>query len=144
MPLHNISPKNTYYNYYLVFFGFPAAVLSPFCSCLLSSASCFPFIASTTDPTSAASRSTEATSKGSAYFENKILEKSNQDFLDLQSEPGVLILLPNWVSRIIYYYSSEINADIFILDELGEYSVYLYRYNEPKHIWICPPVQVVE
>ena len=71
-------------------------------------------------------------------------EKSNQDFLDSQSEPGLKFALPNWASKVVYSYSSAIDADIFVLDELGEYSVYLYHYYEPKHFWICPPIQVVE
>ena len=78
-------------------------------------------------------------------FVRRLLDgKTNQDFLDLQSESGFFFTIPNWVKNSLYQFSPELKTQVHFLDEAGEYVVSLERGFEPKHIWICPPIRVVD
>lgn len=71
-------------------------------------------------------------------------ENTNLDFIDLQREPGMFFPYPNWASPVKSMYSPQEDVYIHFLDEVGEYSISLWRGNDPRHLWICPPIQVVE
>ncbi len=77
-------------------------------------------------------------------------ENTNLDFVDLQREPGMLFPIPYWASPTISKYSPQEDVYIHVLDEVGEYSISLERgmvaniLGDTRHIWICPPIQVVE
>jgi hypothetical protein len=71
-------------------------------------------------------------------------ENTNLDFIGLQREPGMLFSIPNWASPSKSLYSSQEDVYIHFLDDVGEYSISLERGSDPHHIWICPPIQVVE
>lgn len=71
-------------------------------------------------------------------------ENTNLDFIDLQREPGLYFPVPSWGIFSKSKYSPQEDVYIYFLDEVGEYSIFLWRLEDPKHLWICPSIQVVE
>jgi len=73
-------------------------------------------------------------------------EKTYQDVLDLQSEPGEFFFpMPSWTSEVLYYYSAADEVNIFILDTIGEHFFYAdYDWKGISFLWLCPPFQVVD
>ena len=55
------------------------------------------------------------------FVRNFLDEKTYQDVLDLQSEPGEFFSMPSWTSEVLYYYSAADDVNFYILDTIGEH-----------------------
>lgn len=77
-------------------------------------------------------------------FVSRLIDgKTFQDLLDLQSEPGELYPAPSWVVDAQKYSASDSEDSIYVLDEPGEYALYVYSLS-PEILWLCAPRQVIE
>ena len=82
------------------------------------------------------------------YIEYFIEDKTTQDYLDLQGEPGKWFDPPNWSVRA-FKRGTEWNESLgvkvynFSLTEIGENLVYIRGHNPPS-VWFCPPIWVID
>jgi len=67
--------------------------------------------------------------------------KTYQDILDLQSEPGEYYPRPSWIVHAAGYYSTTAEVWIILLDEAGDYFIYLGTVH---NLWNCAPFKVIE
>ena len=76
------------------------------------------------------------------YFQD---EKTYQDVLELQNEPGEHFAMPGWTLEAQYYFSAAYETNTYILDTIGEHFFYLdYNWKGISFLWLCPPFQVVD
>jgi hypothetical protein len=75
---------------------------------------------------------------------NQLLdEKTFNDLLDWQEEPGVYRKAPPWIDHPRYSFSFELEKIIHYLDQVGNYAILLHSEN-PSSLWFCGPFRVVE
>jgi hypothetical protein len=73
---------------------------------------------------------------------NQLLdEKTFDDLLDWQGEPGVYRPAPSWIDHPRSIYSEE--GMVHYLDQVGNYAILLYS-GYPSSLWFCEPFLVVE
>jgi len=71
-----------------------------------------------------------------------------RDLQEAQSKPGEYFPMPNWVVQAVDFgsiwdHSLEGEVHRFLLDQQGEYALYVGRY-DPDRLWFCTPVWVVD
>lgn len=75
---------------------------------------------------------------------NHILEdKTFEDLLDWQPEPGVYVPHPSWIEHPRSTYSLEAKITVHFLDQVGNYATLVGGYN-PSSLWFCEPFRVIE
>lgn len=86
--------------------------------------------------------------KADLYIEYFIEDKTTQDYLALQGEPGKWFEPPDWSVRA-FKRGTEWNESLglkvytFSLTEIGENLIYIGGHNPPS-FWFCPPIWVIE
>jgi hypothetical protein len=75
-------------------------------------------------------------------------DKTYQDLLAMQSEPGEYFQEPSWVlwdPRILRGWNESVDGEVFtfMLDKVGEHVIYAGTYS-PGAIWFCAPMVVTE
>jgi hypothetical protein len=75
---------------------------------------------------------------------NQILEdKTFNDLLDWQDEPGVYRSPPDWIAHPRSTFSYEAEKTVHYLDQVGNYATLVGGFN-PSSLWFCEPFRVVE
>ena len=82
--------------------------------------------------------------KNMQLWVNQILnDKTFEDLLDWQDEPGVYRAAPTWIEHPCSTYSYEVEKTVHYLDQVGSYATLVGSIN-PASLWFCEPFRVVE
>jgi hypothetical protein len=75
---------------------------------------------------------------------NQLLEeKTFQDLVDWQEEPGVYLPPPKWIDHPRTMFSEEAGTLVHFLDKIGNYAI-LIGDSGQSSLWFCEPFSVVE
>jgi hypothetical protein len=70
-------------------------------------------------------------------------DKTIDDLVDWQEEPGVYLSPPPWVDHPFALYNFEVETEVHHLDQVGYYAV-VVGDNLMRILWFCEPFNVVE
>jgi hypothetical protein len=70
-------------------------------------------------------------------------DKTFDDLVDWQEEPGVYLLPPPWIDEPRSTHSFDAETTVHYLDQVGDYAV-LIGDNLMTLLWFCEPFSVVE